>query len=312
MLRRLLQSRVLGLLLIIVVVVYAPEIRDATKKLITGNVKSTTVETPQATDIEITPDDTATDTGDTQNKEKFVQVYKGPLSVNEIIDATNKERTKAGLTPLATNTRLIQSAKKKVDDMIALQYFEHTSPTGKTVSDLADGQGYSYIILGENLAVGDFLATAELLDAWMKSPGHKANIMNPQYQEVGVYATQAVYEGHRVWFAVQHFGTSQSVCPKIEVNLKKNIDTANKNLKDREVVIEKERVALETTEAIIAADYKTRVSSFNNLVAEYNVLLAQVKTQIARYNEEVRDFNTCIAVFQKSSAKKDSIVTPRS
>lgn len=300
------------MLLIIVAVVYAPEIRDYTKKLISGDVKSTTVQTPQATDIEIIPNDDAVGSSDTQNKEKFVQTYKGPLSVNEIIDATNKERTKAGLTPLATNTRLIQSAKKKVDDMIALQYFEHTSPTGKTVSDLADEQGYSYIILGENLAVGDFLTTAELLDAWMKSPGHKANIMNPQYQEIGVYARQAVYEGNRVWFAVQHFGTSQSVCPKIETNLKKNIDLANKDLKDREVVIEKERAALEGTEAIIASDYKTRVNTFNNLVAQYNALLAQVKTQIARYNEEVRDFNTCIAVFQKSSAKKDTAAAPKS
>ena len=99
---------------------------------------------------------------------------------------------------------------------------------------------------------------------------------------------------------------------KFQLNLKKNIDAANKDLKDREVVIEKERIALEGTEAIIAADYKIRVNTFNNLVAQYNTLLAQVKTQITRYNEEVRDFNACIAVFQKSSTKKDAAVAPKS
>ena len=294
-----------GMLLLIVAVIYAPDIRDFAQKLVQGGVKDANLESAQATDIELPPSDEADTIEGTDKESKFVQTYKGVLSVNEVIDATNKERTKAGLTPLATNTRLILSAKKKVDDMIALQYFEHTSPTGKTVSDLADAQSYSYIILGENLAVGDFLKTSELLDAWMKSPGHKANIVNPQYQEIGAYAAQATYQGRRVWFAVQHFGTSQAVCPKIDTNLKRNIDKANKDLKDREVAIEKERIALEGTDALTLSDYKSRVNTFNSLVAQYNTLLGQVKAQIVAYNEEVRVFNRCIGVFQKNSPNKE-------
>jgi uncharacterized protein YkwD len=301
MLRRLLQSRVFTILLILVGILYAPEIRTFTKKIILGNVKQLTVETPAVVDLEIPSSEHIA----TVTQQGFTQTYRGPLSVNEIIDATNKERTKAGLTPLKTNTLLIQSAKKKVDDMIALNYFEHTSPSGKTVSDLADSVEYKYIILGENLAVGDFLKTPELLDAWMKSKGHRENIMNPQYQEMGAYAARGVYEGRKVWFAVQHFGTNQGVCPSINTNLKHNIDTVNKDLKEREVTIEHERVALEDTAAILAANYKERVASFNTMVAEYNTLLAQVKAKIVVYNEEVRVFNTCIAVFQKSNSKKE-------
>ncbi|MEI6022627.1 MAG: CAP domain-containing protein [bacterium] len=306
MLRRFFQSRIVSLLLVVLVAVYSPEIKSYVQKIFShtkASVAQQETATPAAQDIEIFPttvDTAKTDSTDaTEEQPSFVQKYKGPLSVNNIIDATNIERTKAGLTPLKTNTLLIQSAKKKVDDMIAKNYFEHTSPDGKTVSDLADSVNYKYIILGENLAVGDFVGSADLLDAWMASPGHKANILNSKYQEIGVYAAQGTYEGRTVWFAVQHFGTNQSVCPGIHANLKKEIDTTNEDLKKREAAIEADRKELETPMAALSIDYKDKVQNFNNLVSEYNTLLAQVKTKIGTYNDEVHAFNNCIGVFQK-------------
>ena len=103
----------------------------------------------------------------------------------------NKERTQRGLVPLKENAKLRKAAKGHSENMVTQGFFDHTAPDGSDMVDrilgtgYAAGQGWS---LGENIAWGTgTLATArEIHAAWMKSPGHKANILRRQFREIGI------------------------------------------------------------------------------------------------------------------------------
>lgn len=225
----------------------------------------------------------------------------GPLSVVNIIDATNAERVKAGLPPLKTNAKLAQSAKAKTDDMVNNHYFEHTSPSGKTVADLGQAAGYDYVVMGENLAVGDFSNANDLLTAWMNSPGHRANILNTSYQEIGAYAEQGTYQGRTVWFAVQHFGTARGVCPAISTALKSSITSSNASIRSQEAAITVLRTQIEDPSHPQGQAYSNMISQFNVLVAKYNADLTASQEKISAYNKQIVAFNKCLAQYQVSS-----------
>lgn len=232
-------------------------------------------------------------------------VDNSPLSASNIIDATNNERIKAGLQPLKTNSKLEETAEMKTEDMVANHYFAHSSLEGKTVADLGTEIGYNYVVMGENLAVGDFTNAQDLLTAWMNSPGHRANILNPSYQDIGVYAEQGVYQGHSVWFAVQHFGTERGVCPSINTVLKSNIDTLNASIVAQETTITALRAKIENANHPTGQTYSDMISHFNTLVKKYNADLATSQSEISSYNKEVVSFNNCLSQYQ-SSASVDS------
>lgn len=225
---------------------------------------------------------------------------KSPLSAVNIIDATNAQRVKAGLPPLKTNSKLAISAKLKVEDMIANQYFDHTSPSGKTVADLGTEAGYQYVVMGENLALGDFSSADDLLQAWMNSPGHRANILNTSYEDLGVYAAQGAYQGHTVWFAVQHFGTERGVCPALDAKLKGSIDTLNATLKSQESQIAILRGQIENPNHGEGQAYSALIAQFNAMVAQYNTGLTTSQGEISIYNKQVVAFNKCLSQYQSS------------
>ncbi len=220
------------------------------------------------------------------------------LSTNNIVDATNRERIAAGLPPLTLNPKLVSSATIKTNDMITRQYFEHISPTGEGVSDLGAKVGYSYVVMGENLALGNFVDGDDVVEAWMNSAGHRANILNPNYQEIGVYAAKGTYQGRDVWFAVQHFGTTRSACPVISTSLKVSIDSINKDLKQRQATIATEKAILEGPDRPRGNEYKARVTAFNAMVAEYNTALVISQEKIKQYNAQVAAFNACLVWYQ--------------
>lgn len=219
------------------------------------------------------------------------------LTNANIVDATNAERIKLGLTPLSTNAKLTASAKIKTEDMIKNGYFEHVSPDGVAVSDLGTQVGYDYVIMGENLALGNFSGADDLLQAWMNSPGHRANIVSESYMEIGIYAAQGQYQGRKVWFAVQHFGTARGACPVVDQQLKDDIDDFNTALRAKEKKITVLRAELEGMEQN-DNEYQEKVAIFNALVAEYNSQLAMSQAAIARYNKQVVAFNKCLAQYQ--------------
>ncbi len=215
-----------------------------------------------------------------------------------IIDAANRERIARDLPPLQVNTKLTESAMRKTNDMIARQYFEHDSPNGKGVSDLGREVGYDYVVMGENLALGNFATSDDVVKAWMDSPGHRANMLSSNYQEIGVYAAKATYQGREVWFAVQHFGTGRAACPSISSSLKSSIDALNADLKARQVYIVTEKALLESPNRPGGEEYRARVEAFNNLVSEYNTTLVVSQEKIKEYNAQVNAFNNCLLRYQ--------------
>ena len=147
------------------------------------------------------------------------------LTIVGTIAKTNDERRTRGLPELAANAKLAAAARVKADDLFARQYFEHVSPTGAGPADLAREAGYEYIEIGENLALGNFSDDADLVRAWMESPGHRANILNKEYEEIGVAVGKGTFEGETTWMAVQVFGRPLPDCPKPDAVLKAQIDS---------------------------------------------------------------------------------------
>jgi uncharacterized protein YkwD len=104
----------------------------------------------------------------------------------------NQIRIQAGLPALKDNAKLRKAAIGQSNDMVANGYFDHTSPDGDTFVDRIIGAGYAKRndgwTLGENLAwgTGDLSSATGVMNAWMGSAGHKANILKRAYKEVGI------------------------------------------------------------------------------------------------------------------------------
>ena len=218
------------------------------------------------------------------------------LSIKGVIDITNKQRAQNGnLVALKENAKLNFSAEKKLQDMFMKQYFEHSSPQGVGVGDLGEQVGYEYIIIGENLALGNFKDDQALVDAWMASPGHRANILNNRYTEIGVAVGKGTYNGKSVWMAVQHFALPKSACPSIDEVLRGIINLDQKNIKTMESDLAARRAKIES--GVVSEGFTTneQIDKYNELVNSYNKLISEIKEKINNYNEQVRDFNSCIA-----------------
>jgi uncharacterized protein YkwD len=221
------------------------------------------------------------------------------LSNKNVIAITNEQRALNGNLPaLIENSKLDFSAEKKLQDMFVKQYFEHNSPSGVGVGDLGNQVGYEYIIIGENLALGNFKDDKSLVDAWMASPGHRANILNNRYKEIGVAVGQGNYNGKSVWIAVQHFGLPKSVCPSIDEVLHGIISIDQKKAKDMEVVLASKRAKVDSGVISDGLTVNEQIDSYNTLVSDYNKLILNIKGKINTYNEEVKSFNSCIAGVQ--------------
>jgi len=135
--------------------------------------------------------------------------YSSEITISKVLDQTNTERVKLGLKSLTFNSTLSKSAQLKADDMFTNNYWAHTSPEGKSPWDFFNNAGYEYSVAGENLAK-DFYDTEGLLKAWMNSPTHRENIINPKYQEIGIGVVNGILGGVKTTLVVQHFGTPRN------------------------------------------------------------------------------------------------------
>ncbi|GAA2533249.1 MULTISPECIES: CAP domain-containing protein [Streptomyces] len=103
----------------------------------------------------------------------------------EVIGLTNRERTRAGLPPLSRDPLLTAAAQAHSADMVARDFYSHTAPDGSRPWDRAAAAGSARRTIGENIACGQRSA-AEVVRGWMNSPGHRANILKPDFTHVGV------------------------------------------------------------------------------------------------------------------------------
>jgi uncharacterized protein YkwD len=120
---------------------------------------------------------------------------------NQVLQITNAERKKAGCKALSSNSELTSAAQAHSSDMARNHFFDHDSRNGDGPFDRVKAAGYSFSAAAENIAMGQQTPSA-VMKAWMNSPGHKANIVNCTYTQLGV--GYAVEDGTPYW--TQDFG----------------------------------------------------------------------------------------------------------
>ncbi len=206
---------------------------------------------------------------------------------------TNKQRVRYNLRTLSENNKLTQSAQAKAQDMLENQYFAHQSPDGDGVSKLAARTSYSYLIIGENLALGNFKDDEALVTAWMNSQGHRENILKEGYREIGIGLIRGDYKGDQVWLAVQHFGTPKSVCNQPSKAIKNQIDSNNNTLEEWKKELNYLKQEIESTPPN-SEKYSQLINEYNKLTEDYNNLLSQNESLIESYNQSVADYNQCL------------------
>ncbi len=123
-----------------------------------------------------------------------------------LTDETNASRAAEGVPVLAYNPLLEKAALLKAHDMAEKGYFAHTSPAGVTPWYWLGEAGYEFKAAGENLAV-NYFDSKDVAEAWMNSPTHRANVMNPEFSEMGIGFAEGTYEGKNTVFVAEFFGT---------------------------------------------------------------------------------------------------------
>jgi hypothetical protein len=136
-------------------------------------------------------------------------LYSSAVTPENIVRLTNEARRAAGVTELEVSVPLARAAQAKARDMLAHQYFAHTSPGGVTPWSWIRDAGYAYRHAGENLAI-NFLEAEDVEAGWMASPSHQANVVDPRYEDIGVAVLQGQYQGKETFVVVQMFGTPKA------------------------------------------------------------------------------------------------------
>jgi hypothetical protein len=132
--------------------------------------------------------------------------YLAAIYVDTLITLANKDRGQG--SELKVNELLTKAAQNKANDMASKGYFSHVTPEGRTPWEWITEAGYRYTYAGENLAV-NFENSEDVNNAWLNSPGHRSNIMNSKFTEIGIATAEGMYNGHKATYVVQMFGTPQ-------------------------------------------------------------------------------------------------------
>jgi len=122
-----------------------------------------------------------------------------------LVELTNQSRLQNNIAPLKYNLLLEQAAQLKAQDMAAKGYFDHVSPEGATPWSWLQKVGYRFSGAGENLAI-NFVDSSDIERAWLNSPGHRANILESRFSEIGIATAKGMYQGKETTFVVQFFG----------------------------------------------------------------------------------------------------------
>lgn len=211
-----------------------------------------------------------------------------------VIFYTNEERLKESKDTLTESEKLTIASQIKLNDLFIHQYFAHSNESGEMDSgDLASIVGYDYILIGENLALGNFDNDQDLVEAWMDSPGHRSNILREGYTEIGVALKEGFFKGEKVWIAVQIFGTPISECSKPDKELEAEIEEKSIYLESVQDEI------LYLSEQLKQGDlsreqYNELAKKHNLLVEQYNSLVLEIESLVDLLNQQIDYFNECV------------------
>lgn len=133
----------------------------------------------------------------------------------QVLSLVNVERAAAGCGPLFTDEKLTVAAQAHSQDMADNNFFNHSGSTGSSAADRATNAGYSWTLVGENIAVG-YTTPEKVVAGWMKSDGHRKNILNCSYVQTGIgyvfQANDAPLAGQSV--AYYHYWTQDFAAPR--------------------------------------------------------------------------------------------------
>ncbi|MDQ5882708.1 MAG: hypothetical protein QG648_61 [Patescibacteria group bacterium] len=233
------------------------------------------------------------------------------LNAQKIIALTNEVRQQYGLPPLKENPLLDQAAQAKAQDMLQKNYFAHVSPSGISPWYWIAQAGYRYHYAGENLAL-NFLDSEEVVRAWLNSPSHRENLLNKNYQEIGVAVLPADPTNPQLNkpLVVQMFGTPQN--PKVvtsEINSKESLLTTTTTRVSvttlttqstqiaqsltEEAVLGEEKMKEETTPAPVSSASVTSTTLVTPTSTKTNIIVESLVTSDLR--NELNQFNKIIA-----------------
>ncbi|MEI8223737.1 MAG: CAP domain-containing protein [bacterium] len=218
------------------------------------------------------------------------------INRENIIWFTNYERAKVNLPPLTASAQLNTSSSRKNDDMFVHQYFNHTRAANPPIGfdRFIDDQNYTFIKIGENLAMGDFSSSAEIVNAWMKSPAHKKNILDPIYRDIGVTATLGTMNGKEVYLITQHFGDPRSSCPSINATTKEAIDALKNHITELQTTINEKQQEVTRSNHTLDPHYDSLIEEYNSFVTLYNNAIKQMASLVSTYNKQVQSFDRCV------------------
>lgn len=189
--------------------------------------------------------------------------YATDITVEKLLSLVNQKRSENGLSPLSLSSELSTAATQKATDMFSQNYWAHISPTGATPWKFITDAGYNYLYAGENLAKS-FATSEEVIEAWMKSPTHRGNILKPEYTDIGITVVNGSLKGEETTLIVQQLGSRAG----------KNIgDRAISPPEERQAIVDRSSAAIETTMVGIA---KPKQSLFPSSISKtFSLVLAE-------------------------------------
>ncbi len=190
----------------------------------------------------------------------LVNIYKpgvlgvdSQISVEKIIEETNKERQKHNLPLVTYNQSLSEAAAAKANNMFEENYWAHYSPSGKDPWSFINASGYKFSYAGENLAK-NFSTSEDVVKAWMESPKHRENILSSNYDDIGIAISEGVLQGQKTTLVVQMFGRPYSavavVKPEVSAGGEKSVIQTQDLLPSKPVVV----AGTQTTPAAATVD----------------------------------------------------------
>lgn len=146
-----------------------------------------------------------------------------------VVQLTNEIRARYGLAPLQIHPALVRSARWMARDMVQHDYLRHTDFLGREIDPRLPSFGYGdYSEIGENIAGGQ-LTPEEVVAGWMRSPGHRANVLNPTFREIGVAHFQGGHTHYKHYW-VQDFGVRSEFYPVVINNKAPETNDTNVHL----------------------------------------------------------------------------------
>jgi len=177
-----------------------------------------------------------------------VLAYATSISTSGLHSATNQARNQHGLSGYQLNSKLSSAAAAKAKDMFAKNYWAHNAPDGTTPWSFITKAGYSYATAGENLAK-DFSASANVVNAWLSSSSHRANVLNKTYRDVGYAAVNGTLQGKQTTLVVAMYASPAAAPSTAKKTNVTNQKPQSSNTPQKATITEKNKPAQESKKA---------------------------------------------------------------